>query len=225
MASAGGIGLPRSAIESVAGVVTDEVWGRLTAYASLVLEDARRLSLISKRAEGELGYHVLDSAALIEALRDASGSDVGAELADLGTGAGLPGVVAAILRPETRVVLVDSRNSRIVFLKRVLRELGLTNVEIEHARLEALAGTRRFELAVSRALGSLKSTLGPSLRLLAPAGRLVLFKGPGWDRESDEAARIAKSLGCAMGWLKKVPLPGLDRQTWFIEFHVEHPRE
>jgi 16S rRNA (guanine527-N7)-methyltransferase len=213
----------RESVEAVAGAVSDESWQRLGAYVKLLREDARRLSLISRRAEGEIGYHVLDSAALLRAVREESGRDVGRELVDLGTGAGLPGIVIAILRPGTRAVLVDSRNSRVVFLKRVVRELGLSNVEIEHARLETLHGGRRFELAVSRAIGSLQQTLAPSLRLLDAGGRLILFKGPSWDRESGEAARIAAAEGCVMGWVRKVALPGLERQTWFVEFHVEQP--
>ena len=218
-------GVPRSAVESVAGPIDDAAWDRLVRYAALLRQDARRLSLISKRAESEVGYHVLDSAALLGALRGDSGADCPGELADLGTGGGLPGLVVAVLRERTRVTLVDSRNSKVVFLKRAVRELGLGNVEIEHARLEALAGNRRFDLAVSRALGSLRETLLPSLRLLGGSGRLVLFKGPGWQGEQDEATRIASGVGCEMGWLRRMELPGLGRETWFVEFHVKPCKE
>ena len=217
------LGVSRSAVESVAGRVDDATWARVEAYAGLLSEDARRLSLISHRAASQIGYHVLDSAAVLGALRDESGTGLDAELVDLGTGGGLPGLVIAILRERTRVVLVDSRNAKVVFLKRAVRELGLGNVEVVHERIEALAGRRQFDLAVSRALGSLRDTLAPSLRLLGPAGRLVLFKGPGWAGEEEEAMRIAAGVGCDMGWLRKVDLPGLDRQTWFVEFHVKRP--
>ncbi len=214
--------VPRAAIESLAGPVSGAQWGALEEYAALLAASARRLSLISRSAEQQIGLHLVDSAAFVRvALSPEGGGSAARELADLGTGAGLPGAVVAILRPRLRVTLVDSRNSRIVFLKQVVRRLGLENVEISHSRLEALVGRRGFELAVSRALGSLGETLAPSLRILAPGGRLVLFKGPKWVEEESEARSVASACGCELGWVKKVELPGYGRTTWFVEFHVK----
>ncbi len=216
--------VPRSALESLAGGVTAAQWRALEEYASLLAASARRLSLISRGAEREIGLHLLDAAAFIRvALRHEHGGAGVREMVDLGTGAGLPGAVVAILRPGLRVTLLDSRNSRVVFLKQVVRKLGLENVEIVHSRIEALVGRRAFELAASRALGSLGETLAPSLKMLSPGGRLILFKGPRWVDEEAEARSVADACGCEQGWVEKVELAGYGRTTWFVEFHVKQP--
>jgi 16S rRNA (guanine527-N7)-methyltransferase len=213
----------RSVVESLAGPVTASQWSALEEYAALLLASARRLSLISRGSEQQLGLHLVDAAAFMSVvLGPESGTGV-QELADLGTGAGLPGAVVGILRPNVRVALIDSRNSRVVFLKQVKRRLGLENVEIVHSRLEALGGRRAFGLAASRALGSQEETLAASLRLLTPRGQLVLFKGPRWAEQQEGARTIADSCGCELGWVKKVELSGYGRTTWFVEFHVKQP--
>jgi len=208
------------AIEGLLGAVSAEASAALSRFSELVSENARRYSLVSRAVQGELGVHLVDSAALLAALR-ADQSDSWDELADLGSGAGLPAVVIAILRRDARVVAVDSRNSRVVFLKQVRRELGLGNLEILHERLETLAGRRAFDLAVSRALGRVSDTLAASLRVVAPRGRLVLFKGPRWEQEAQQATRIAGEHGCELGWVRKVELPEYGRTSWFVEFHVK----
>jgi 16S rRNA (guanine527-N7)-methyltransferase len=220
--SAGAV-VSRSAIEGLCGPVTPTQWGSLQDYAALLLASARRYSLISRGAEQQLGLHLVDSAAFTALVTGPDGAAGVRELADLGTGAGLPGVVVALLRPTVSVKLIDSRNSRVVFLKQVVRRLGLDNVEILHSRIEALAGRRAFDLVASRALGSLEETLAASLRMLTPTGSLVLFKGPRWVEEEARALAIAGSAGCELGWVKKVELPGYGRSTWFVEFHVKRP--
>lgn len=216
-----GVDVPRDAVESLSGPVPDGAWTALQEYAGLLSLYGRRLSLISARAELEIGRHIVDSASLlsIEPLRMGDGGAL--EVADLGTGGGLPGVVLAILRPESRFVLVDARRSRVVFLKEAVRSLGLRNVEVVHARLEALRGKREFALAVSRALGSIEETLVPSLRLLSERGRLILFKGPRWGAERERAEALAAGAGCELGWHREVELPGVGRSTRFVEFHVK----
>jgi len=211
----------RGVIESLSGAVDDASWGRLERYAQLLGQQSRRLRLVSRRAEGEIGLHVTDAAALlrVEPLGGATGR--AQDVADLGTGGGIPGVVIAILRPAVRVVLVDARRSRIVFLKEAARELALDNVEVVHARLEALGGVRQFDVAVSRALGAIEETLVPSLRLLSSRGRLILFKGPAWEREEARAVSLASGVGCELGWVRDVQLPGYGRGTRFVEFHVK----
>lgn len=217
------VAVQRSVLEGLAGPMTAAQWGALQDYGTLLLASARRLSLISRGAERQLGLHLVDAAAFMSVALGDDGGEPVRELADLGTGAGLPGAVVAILRPQVRVTLIDSRNSRIVFLKQVQRRLGLENVEILHTRLEALGGRRAFDLAASRALGSLEETLAASLRVLKPRGRLVLFKGPRWEEEESEARAIAESCGCELADVKKVELPGYGRTTWFVEFHVKQP--
>ncbi len=129
-------------------------------------------------------------------------------------------MVLAILRPDAQIALVDSRRSRIVFLKIVQRELGLENVEIVHERIEDLAGKRRFELCVARALGKVESVLVPSLDVVAPGGSLVLFKGPKWQVEREKAVEMAAGVGAVLVGERDIEIRGEDRSTTFVEFKV-----
>ena len=163
-----------------------------------------------------MGEHFVDAAALLSFVDPGAG-----ELADLGSGAGFPGIVVAVLRPEARVTLVDSRRSKVVFLKDMKRRLGLENVTVVHARIEELDCESKFELAAARALGSVETVLGSCLRLVSPGGRLVLFKGPQWRDEAEQAGVIAGLEGAEIVRTETVTLPGLGRATTFVEFHVK----
>lgn len=212
--------LPTADIEVVAGSMTPAQSVLLTAYGEAILRGSRSMNLVSRRELDTLGEHFVDAAALLSFLDPGDG-----ELGDLGSGAGFPGLVVAILRPEARVTLVDSRRSKVVFLKDVKRQLGLDNVTVVHGRLEELEGKLALKLAAARALGSIEKVLAPSLRVLSPGGRLVLFKGPQWQVEVEAARVIAAQEGAEISRTETVPLPGLDRATTFVEFHVKLPAE
>ncbi len=197
--------------------MTEEMVEKLKKYGDLLLEHATKMSLVSRHELSRLHIHVLDSAALL-ATRELPMDD--AWTADLGTGGGLPGVVLAILRPEAKIALVDSRRSRVVFLKIVKRELELENVEIIHERIEDLASTRKFELCVARALGKVEKVLVPSLDVVAPGGSLVLFKGPKWKTEREQAIQMALGVGAELVGEQDVEIRGEDRSTTFAEFKV-----
>jgi len=202
----------------MAGPLTEEMVGKLQRYGDLLIEHATKMSLVSRHELGRLHVHVLDAAALL-ATRELPPGDDG-WTADLGTGGGLPGVVLATLRPQAKIALVDSRRSRVVFLKIVQRELELENVEIIHERIEDLAGKRSFELCVARALGKIENVLVPSLDVVAPGGSLVLFKGPKWKNERDKAIEMALGVGAELADEQDVEIRGEDRSTTFVEFKV-----
>lgn len=208
--------MPREAIEELAGPLSGEQTGRLTEYGGAILDASRRVNLVSRQSLAGIGEHFVDSASLLSFVEP--GVD---GLADLGSGAGFPGIVVAILRPAVRVTLVDSRRSKVVFLKDMKRRLGLENARVVHGRLEELVDEVGFELAAARALGSVEDVLAPCLRLLAPGGKLVLFKGPLWPSEAPSAAVIAEREGAEIGRTEAVALPGLGRATTFVEFHVK----
>ncbi len=202
----------------MAGPLTDDMVAKLKQYGDLLIEHGAQMSLVSRHELGRLHIHMLDSAALLEYKELPSEPD--AWTADLGTGGGLPGVVLAILRPDSKIALVDSRRSRIVFLKIVKSELGLDNIEIIHERIEDLAGKRSFELCVARALGKIEKVLVPSLDVVAPGGSLVLFKGPKWKTEREEALQMALGVGAELVDEQDVEIRGEDRSTTFVEFKV-----
>ena len=191
----------------------------LASYAEAVLAAGRRQNLLARGSLERLGEHLVDSAALLRVV------EAGGSVADLGSGAGLPGMVLAVLRPGASVTLVESRERRVAFLRRVVRRLALPNVEVVQARVEELVGRRAFELVCSRALGGIGRTLLPSLGLVGAGGRLVLFKGPRWWEEAEEAAEIARAAGYGIERTVEVPLPGFGRATTFVVFHVKRGGE
>jgi 16S rRNA (guanine527-N7)-methyltransferase len=110
---------------------------------------------------------------------------------DIGSGAGLPGIVLAIARPDLRVTLVEPLLRRTTFLDEVVDRLGLGNVEVVRARAEELHGTREFTVVTSRAVAPLGRLLDWSMPLVRRGGALVAMKGA---TAADEVAAAAKEL-------------------------------
>jgi 16S rRNA (guanine527-N7)-methyltransferase len=171
---------------------------QLLAYVDLLARWNRAYNLTAVREPREmLVRHVLDSLVVEPAL-------AGDSLLDLGTGAGLPGLVLAVARPDLRCVLLDSNGKKVRFCRQAVAELGLANVEVSQARLESYRPDRPCDSLVARALGALESLIGPALRLASANGRLLLMKGA---HPAAELAAVAALGECA----KVVPLhvPGL----------------
>lgn len=205
----------REDIERLAGPVSDTDVRRLERFGEVVVEASATMNLMSESALGNLGEHVLDSAALLSFV------DLGGKtFADLGSGAGLPGLVVATLRGDVQVTLVDARRSKVVFLKRATRLLELGNVRVVHDRIEHLAGRETFDVAAVRALERGIEMLPACLDLVRPDGSLVLFKGPGWEGERARAAELAAGRGFSITRSEEVSLSG-QRTTTLVEFHVK----
>ena len=127
--------------------------------------------------------HLLNCAVLAEAIPP------GATVGDLGSGAGLPGLVLAIARPDLRVTLVEPLLRRTSFLEEVVAELELPQVSVVRARAEELHGGERFDVVTSRAVAPLGKLLRWSMPLVAPRGALVAMKGSSVRDEIDAARR------------------------------------
>jgi 16S rRNA (guanine527-N7)-methyltransferase len=125
--------------------------------------------------------HLLNCAVLGEAIPQSS------TVCDLGSGAGLPGLVLAIARPDLTVTLVEPLLRRTTFLEEVIAELGLENVTVERCRAEALHGTRQFDVVTSRALAPLSRLLDWSMPLVRPEGAVLAMKGSSAAEEIAEA--------------------------------------
>jgi 16S rRNA (guanine527-N7)-methyltransferase len=207
--------VPVTAIEQLAGPLSSGQRGVLGAYGRAIQEASGRVNLVSRRSLEALHEHFVDSAALLSFRSLSSGS-----VADLGSGAGLPGIILAVLRPACEVTLVESRRGKVVFLKRVVRELELGNVAIRHARIEDLAGEVHFDTAVARALDRPGDMLEHCLRLVAPSGVLVLYRGPRWAEEEATVAAGAAAHGFEIARTQDVRLPGVGRATTFVELRA-----
>lgn len=107
---------------------------------------------------------------------------------DLGTGAGLPGLVLAIALPSCALKLVESRAGRIGFLERAVEELGLSNVAVVHARVEDV--TLTADVATARAFRGLGAAWAAAYPLLRTGGRLIYYAGEGLRAPEEQAAAL-----------------------------------
>src|SRR3569833_618713 len=132
------------------------------------------LTAITKH-EDMVTHHLLDSLAVHPELH-------GTRIADVGTGAGFPGLPLAVLSPDRRFTLIDSAGKKIRFVSHAAHALGLTNVEAEHARVESLHPERPFDTIVARAFAPLPEMLNRVLPLSGPDTHVLAMKGK-WPRE------------------------------------------
>lgn len=161
------------------------------AYAALLAGPGVVRGLIGPREAPRLWErHLLNCAGLGALVPE------GASVADLGSGAGLPGLVLAIARPDTQVTLVEPLLRRTTFLVEVVGELGLDNVEVVRGRAEELHGRREYDVVTARALAPLERLLGWAMPLVAPAGELLAMKGSSAAEEIAAARRVLDQLGC-----------------------------
>jgi 16S rRNA (guanine527-N7)-methyltransferase len=124
-----------------------------------------------------IGKHLLDSLAMEPFVRDIG------SLADLGTGAGFPGIPLALADPHLKVTLVESSGKKARFLREAVRTLPLPNVRVAEARIEALDEAGAYEAITARALATLPQIVELGGHLLKPAGKLLAMKGVVPDEE------------------------------------------
>jgi 16S rRNA (guanine527-N7)-methyltransferase len=124
----------------------------------------------------------LNCAVLGEAIAEAE------DVCDIGSGAGLPGLVLALSRPDLTVTLVEPLLRRTTFLQEAVQELELGNVEVVRARAEELHGQREFSVVTSRAVAPLERLLGWSMPLVRRGGAMVVMKGASVHDEIEAAA-------------------------------------
>ena len=177
----------------------------LLAYLALLDRWNRTYNLTAIRdPHAMVAKHLLDSLAMHPYL-----GGIGS-LADLGTGAGLPGIPLAIVRPQLQVALVESSGKKARFLREAVRTLALANVQVHEARIESLyAGP--FDAITARALATLPLILELGGHLLAPHGKLLAMKGV---VPEDEIA------GLPAGWqveaIHPLWVPGLEAERHLV---------
>lgn len=193
----------RAGLEALQLDLDADTLAQLLAYVALLARWNGTYNLSAVRDPADMvTRHLLDSLAVAPLV-------AGASLGDLGTGAGLPGIVLAIIAPERRVSLVDSNGKKTRFLRAAVRELGLANVEVIESRVEAVAGP--FDCITARAFASLEDMLHWGGHLLAPAGRWLALKGR---YPHDEIAALPK--GFRIEEIRALKVPGLDAERHVV---------
>ncbi len=152
-----------------------------------------------------LRKHVLDSLSLQPHLR-------GLRLADVGTGAGFPGLPLAVVNPDRRFVLIEATGKKARFVAQTAERVGCANVEVEHVRAEGYRPAELFDTVVARALSSLADFVAHAGHLCAPEGRLLAMKGK---RPDEELSAVPKSFRVIA--VHRLKLPGLDDERHVVE--------
>jgi 16S rRNA (guanine527-N7)-methyltransferase len=189
---------------------------RLLAYGDSIQKWNKVYNLTAVRSSLEiLNLHLIDSLAVLPALRRRCRAKVGeggrVRLLDVGSGAGLPGVVVAILCPEIDVTCVDAVAKKVAFVRQVAAELGLPNLRATHQRVESIAEAR-FDVITSRAFASLTDFVRLSRPLLAVgSGVWMAMKGQIPD---DEIAALAADVD--VFHVEQIQVPGLDAKRCLV---------
>jgi 16S rRNA (guanine527-N7)-methyltransferase len=143
-------------------------------------------------------------------------------VADVGSGAGIPGIPIAITQPELGVTLIEGRRRRASFLATVIRELGLANVTSENARVEDLAMSHRdrFDAAVMRCTGAIESILPPVFAIVRPGGVVVATARTGSKAPGAENRRVEMPDGGPREFLRftKSPDSALGSEQGVVRF-------
>jgi 16S rRNA (guanine527-N7)-methyltransferase len=185
----------------------------LLAYQALIEKWNKVYNLTAVRDPGDmLTHHLLDSLAVIAPLRRqlAPAADGQAlRLLDVGSGAGLPGVVIAICCPDIQVDCVDTVGKKAAFIQQVAVTLRLPNLRGLHARVESL--TNKYQVISSRAFASLTDFTNWSVRALAPQGVWLAMKGR---QPADELAALAP--GVQVFHVEHLTVPGLEAERCLI---------
>ena len=162
--------------------------GLARQYAQLLVRDGDLLGLLGPREMPKLWTrHILNSAVVSELVPD------GASVADVGSGAGLPGIPMAIAQPNAHFTLIEPMERRSDWLLLVVSELGLKNVSVLRARAEEVGEV--YDLVTARAVSALPKLLRLTVPLTRHGGAIIALKGGKAQEEVEESRKLSKKLG------------------------------
>jgi len=181
-------------------------YNQLMSYLDLLIKWNGVYNLTSVRNPVDMvRQHLLDSLSAAFAFQHAK------HVLDVGSGGGLPGIVLAIVFPETKVSLIDTVNKKTAFLRQAKAELGLDNVTVYTGRVEQLKVSEPFDVITSRAFSELANFVNWAGHLLAPGGQMIALKG---QLPEDEIAVLPA--GWSISKVQAISVPGLDVQRHLL---------
>jgi 16S rRNA (guanine527-N7)-methyltransferase len=203
MSGAAELGIPLSADQA----------GQLLRLLDELDDWSQRMNLTAIRERGQqITKHLLDSLSVHSHLH-------GVRIADIGTGAGFPGLPLAVALPHLQLTLVDSTGKKLKFVEHAAQTLGLRNVQTVHTRAEEYRPKERFDCVVSRAVGPIERFVKWSGHLTVGGGRLLAMKGR---YPTDELEHIPS--GWKLAAVHRLNVPGLDEQRHLVELCRSHDR-
>lgn len=189
--------------------LSEEQIRKLIRYMELMLEWNEKINLTAITDPSDIILkHFIDSLTILKYIPN------GSIVADVGTGAGFPGIPVKIAREDIKIVLVDSLNKRINFLNEVVNNLNLEDVQTIHSRAEELGQNKQyregFDVATSRAVAPLGVLAEYLLPLVKVGGKCICMKGPEIDTEIEKSRNAIKVLGGEIERVEEFNLPGSD---------------
>lgn len=189
-------------------------------YAELLATEGVVRGLIGPREAPRLwDRHLLNSAVLTEVVPN------GSTVCDIGSGAGLPGLVLAIARPDLTITLIEPLLRRTTFLTEVVEELGLAGVDVVRGRAEDLHGAVTYDVVTSRAVAPLTRLLGWSMPLVSPDGAMVAMKGQSVIEEITKAQHFLHTWRCAVPEVLELGTGVVDPLTTVVRVAWADPTE
>lgn len=180
----------------------------LATFGKLLIKWNRVYNLTSITSEKDvLRLHILDSLSFVAAIKEKQLQNV----LDVGSGGGLPAIPLAILRPETKVTMIDAVQKKTVFLQQVILQLGLKNANAIHIRIEDFK-EENFDAVTCRAFATVGKTISLTKRFLNSDGRWLLMKGKVPNEELSELPEEVK-----IAEIRKLCVPGTDLERCLIE--------
>lgn len=201
--------------------ISQEQEEKLKKYYELLIEENKKMNLTSiTEYEDVVWKHFIDSSLLMASNLWKNGTSE--TILDVGTGAGFPGMVLAILNPEKNFTLLDSLNKRVEFLQMVINQLSLQNVEAFHGRAENFGRKENFrnqyDFVVSRAVAELSVLMEYCIPFVKKDGYFVSYKGKRQKEEIERAAHAFTELDASFSYLEKYTLQNEEeRYLLFIQ--------
>ena len=196
----------KKGLQKINIALSDEKLYAMLRYKDMVLEKNKVMNLTSVTKDSEfILMHIIDSLTILPYVSNS------AQLIDIGTGAGFPGVILKIAREDLKVTLLDSVKKKVIFLEESIDILDLKNINCVHGRAEDIAHDpmyrQSFDIAVSRAVANLRILNELCIPFVRKGGLYIAMKSRSTQQETDEANANHLTLGCTSPEIIESQLP------------------